>query len=193
MTHEMLRSDAPWAIALMLMLWRPSAPNSFPATPGRPFIPSPTTATIAWSGCVIEPRQLLRPARTGTPARSPRSPRDASSLADREADRVLGRRLGDQDDVDAVARERPEQPLGRPRHADHARAAQRQQRDAVDGADALGDSASSLARWLEISVPGADGLNVFLMRIGMRFATAGAIVAECSTLAPKYDSSIASS
>ena len=45
----------------------------------------------------------------------------------------------------------------------------------------------------EISVPGASGLNVFLIRIGMRFATAGAIVAECSTLAPKYESSIASS
>ena len=45
----------------------------------------------------------------------------------------------------------------------------------------------------EISVPGAPGLNVFLIRIGMRFATAGAMVAECSTFAPKYDSSIASS
>ncbi len=30
----------------------------------------------------------------------------------------------------------------------------------------------------EISVPGADGLNVFLIRRGMRLATAGAIVAE---------------
>ena len=29
-----------------------------------------------------------------------------------------------------------------------------------------------------MSVPGADGLNVFLIRIGIRFATAGAIVAE---------------
>ena len=48
MTHEMLRSDAPCAMALMLMLWRPSAPNSLPDTPGRPFMPSPTTATIAW-------------------------------------------------------------------------------------------------------------------------------------------------
>ena len=45
----------------------------------------------------------------------------------------------------------------------------------------------------EIIVPAASGLNVFLIRIGMRFATAGAIVAECSTFAPKYDSSIASS
>ena len=48
-------------------------------------------------------------------------------------------------------------------------------------------------RLREISVPGAAGLNVFLIRIGIRFATAGAIVAECSTFAPKYDSSIASS
>jgi hypothetical protein len=30
----------------------------------------------------------------------------------------------------------------------------------------------------EMSVPGAPGLNVFLIRIGIRLATAGAIVAE---------------
>src|SRR5207247_1642601 len=46
---------------------------------------------------------------------------------------------------------------------------------------------------LEMTVPGADGLNVFLMSIGICFATAGAIVDECRTRAPKYDSSIASS
>ena len=46
---------------------------------------------------------------------------------------------------------------------------------------------------LEMTVPGADGLNVFLMTIGICFATAGAIVDECRTRAPKYDSSIASS
>ncbi len=44
-----------------------------------------------------------------------------------------------------------------------------------------------------MSVPGAPGLNVFLITIGIRRATAGAMVAECSTFAPKYDSSIASS
>ena len=55
---------------------------------------------------------------------------------------------------------------------------------------AIRPSSSAL---VEISVPGASGLNVFLIRIGMRFATAGAIVAEWSTFAPKYDSSIASS
>jgi len=36
MTQEMLRSDAPWAIALILILCRPSAPNTFPETPGAP-------------------------------------------------------------------------------------------------------------------------------------------------------------
>ena len=51
----------------------------------------------------------------------------------------------------------------------------------------------SSVRWAEMRVPGAEGLNVFLIRIGMRLATAGAMVAECSTFAPKYDSSIASS
>ena len=57
---------------------------------------------------------------------------------DGEADRVLRRRLGDQDHVDPAGRERPEQPLRDPGHADHARPAQRQQRQAVDGRDALG-------------------------------------------------------
>ena len=78
-----------------------------------------------------------------------------------------------------LGRERPEQPLRDARHADHARAAQRQQRQAVDRRDALGQRVRRPRRaLLEISVPGAGGLNVFLMRIGIRFATAGAIVAE---------------
>ena len=100
MTHEMLRSDAPCAIALMLMFWRPSESNTLPATPGRPFIPSPTTARIAWSSADVDLHQLLvelelellldrvdRRRRVGA--------------ADAEADRVLGRGLRDQHDVDA--------------------------------------------------------------------------------------------
>ena len=110
-----------------------------------------------------------------------------------KADRVLGRGLRDQDDVDALGRQGPEQPFRDPRHADHARAAQRQQRQAADRRDALGQRLPGSPRLLEMSVPGAAGLNVFLIRIGMRLATAGAIVAEWSTFAPKYDSSIASS
>ena len=43
-----------------------------------------------------------------------------------------------------------------------------------------------------ISVPGLSAANVFLIQIGMRFCTAGAIVAGWITLAPKYASSIAS-
>ena len=46
-------------------------------------------------------------------------------------------------------------------------------------------SGSSSTRRPEIRVPRAPGLKVFLIRIGMRLATAGAIVSECSTLAPK--------
>ena len=63
---------------------------------------------------------------------------------DREANRVFRRRLGDQDDVDLLRRERPEQPFRYPRHADHARTAQRQQREAVDGGDALGQRVGGL-------------------------------------------------
>jgi hypothetical protein len=55
------------------------------------------------------------------------------------------------------------------------------------------------ARWArspplrEMSVPGAVGLNEFLILMGIAFATAGAIEEECSTFAPKCDSSEASS
>ncbi len=43
-----------------------------------------------------------------------------------------------------------------------------------------------------ISVPALSAANVFLIQIGMRFCTAGAIVDGWITLAPKYASSIAS-
>ena len=60
MTQEMLRSEAPCAIALMLMFWRPSESNTLPATPGRPFIPSPTTARIAWSRRDVDLQSAVR-------------------------------------------------------------------------------------------------------------------------------------
>ena len=60
--------------------------------------------------------------------------------------------------------------------------------------DALGRHARRRRRLREISVPGADGIERVLDQNRNRFARPpGAIVAECSTLAPKYDSSIASS
>ncbi len=37
----------------------------------------------------------------------------------------------------------------------------------------------------QISVPARSGAKVFRIQIGMPFATAGAIVCGCSTLAPK--------
>ena len=43
----------------------------------------------------------------------------------------------------------------------------------------------SALRLEEMSVPGAAGLKVFLIKMGMRLATAGAMVAEWSTFAPK--------
>ena len=97
-------------------------------------------------GRVIEPRQLLLQLEPELVLRSRRSPRPRPRLRTREADRVLGRGLRDQDDVDAPRRQRAEQPLGGARHADHARAAQRQQRDVADRADALGDQRLVVAR-----------------------------------------------
>ena len=45
----------------------------------------------------------------------------------------------------------------------------------------------------EMRVPAADGLKLFLTTIGIAFATAGPMEGACSTFAPKYDISIASS
>ena len=44
----------------------------------------------------------------------------------------------------------------------------------------------------QMSDPALSGANVFLIQIGIRFSTAGAIVCGWMTLAPKYASSIAS-
>ena len=46
-TKEMFISDAPWAMAIMLIPERPSVPNNFPVMPGECFIFSPTIATVA--------------------------------------------------------------------------------------------------------------------------------------------------
>src|SRR5437763_340021 len=54
------------------------------------------------------------------------------AAADAEADRVLRRRLRDEDDVDALDRERAEHAPGDAGDADHARPAQRQQRQVAD-------------------------------------------------------------
>ena len=158
-THEMLRSDAPCAIALMLMLWRPSAPNSSARHAG------PTLHAVADDGHdglvrrMIEPRQLMLQLEAELPLRSRRWPSPRRRGGRRKQIVCSERRLRNQDDVDAARRQRPEQPLRRARHADHARAAQREQRDVVHRADPLGDRRLAVGRWLEMSVPGAAGIE----------------------------------
>ena len=49
-TREMLYSEEPWAMAMMLTFSRPRAVKVRPATPGMPRMFSPTTATMATSG-----------------------------------------------------------------------------------------------------------------------------------------------
>ena len=53
-------------------------------------------------------------------------------------------------------------------------------------------SAFSLAGCLQIVVPGADRLNIFLMTIGILSFITGIMVRGCKTFAPKYDISQAS-
>src|SRR5262249_8466952 len=50
-----------------------------------------------------------------------------------------------------------------------------------------------LVNFRRMVVPGAPGLRVFLIRMGIALLTAGAIVAGWSTFAPKYDIYIACS
>ena len=52
--------------------------------------------------------------------------------------------------------------------------------------------ASSASRVAEMSVPGAEGLNVFLIRIGIFLWNTGYIVGGYTTFAPKLHNSIAS-
>ena len=59
------------------------------------------------------------------------------ALGHGKADRVLARGLADQDDRDAGIAQRTEQALGGARHADHAGALEVEERDVVDGRDAL--------------------------------------------------------
>jgi hypothetical protein len=64
------------------------------------------------------------------------------------------------------------------------------ERDAVDRRDALHQR--DRARALVDQRARLVGAKVFLIQIGMRFWTAGAMVCGWMTLAPKYASSIAS-
>ena len=187
----MLRSDAPCAIALMLMFCRPSESNTFPATPGRPFIPSPTTARIAWSSftstCIdCAWNSNWNSCRIASTARAASALRTLKQIVCSDDACEIRTTLTPFDA--SVPNTRPATPgtptMPGPRSVSSARSPT----DVIPFA-----SFPSSTALREISVPGASGLNVFLMRIGMRFATAGAIVAECSTFAPKYDSSIASS
>ena len=151
MTHEMLRSDAPCAMALMLMLWRPSAPNTLPGDARPALHPVADHRENRLVGLLVEPASAARAnSNRNSVLDRRRSPRAASALRTREADRVLGRGLRDQDDVDAPRGERPEQPLGDAGHADHAAPAQRQQRRVADRADALAPAARRRSRLREM-------------------------------------------
>ena len=58
-------------------------------------------------------------------------------LGDREANRMFGTSLRNQDHGDARIAQRAEQPVGRSRHADHAGALEIDERDRIDRGDAL--------------------------------------------------------
>ena len=136
-THEMLRSDAPCAMALMLMFWRPSDVEHLPRDAGTAFHALADHRQIAWSS--------LTSIRIDCSWNSNWNSWRIASIArlrvlapDGKADRVFRRRLRDQHDVDAARSERAEHPAGHARHADHARPAQRQQRQIADRGDPLG-------------------------------------------------------
>ena len=96
-TTEMFRSDAPCAIARTLTAAVASAPNTFAATPGVPAMPSPTTARMLQPGstctCWICPSRSSR----SNACRTTRLGARRFRFRNREADRMLGAALRDQD------------------------------------------------------------------------------------------------
>ncbi len=104
-------------------------------------------------------------------------------LRNREADRVLGAALRNQDHRDALFPQRAEQSMRRAGHADHAGAFEVEQRDGVDAGDALDRSTDCGSA--QISVPARSGAKVLRIQIGILRSTAGAMVCGWMTLAPK--------
>ena len=124
----------------------PSALNTLADTPGVPAMPSPTTARIARSCEVFDALDLA----FGQLARERGAHHALGALGllarNRAADRMLRAALRDQDDRDALLAQRAEQPMRRARHADHAGALDVDQRDVLDGRDALHRAARKWAR-----------------------------------------------
>ena len=193
MTAEMFRSDEPCAIARTFTPALPSAPKNVAATPGA------LRHLVADGGEHAARRHeldLLDVARADLRverALGGRARELALRLGHREADRVLRARLRDEHDAHADVAKRAEQSLRDARHADHAGAFDVHERDAVERREALDDALAGLAAPRRCAMPGCDALNVLRIQIGMSRATAGSIVRGCSTLAPKYASSMASS
>ena len=97
-TNEMFSSDDPWAMATMLISASASAANTRAAMPRWPAMPIPTTATVASPARALDAVDLARGrSRRGTPRSADRAPA-GRRLGDREADRLLRRRLRDQRD-----------------------------------------------------------------------------------------------
>ena len=190
MTTEMLRSDAPWAIARTLTPAEPSAWNTFAATPSAPAMPSPTTARMLqpWSSSTLwiwpsrnsgsNARRTTRSARSASPAGT------AKQIECSELPCEI--RMTEMPSSRSAPNSRCAVP-GTPIMPAPSRLTSAMRSMLVIP---LTSGSRSERSW--ISVPGRSAANVFLIQIGMRFCTAGAMVAGWMTLAPKYASSIAS-
>ena len=183
MTNEMFRSDDPWAIAVTLMLFRPSAWKTFPETPGVPFIPSPTMATMVWLGASSSDVKRLWSSNLNSSATARRAAGTSDLLMAKQmvcSEEACEIRMTLTLWVARALNRRSEVP-GTP-----TMFIPRREKRAISSTELIPlATPSQFSERSEINVPGADGFRVFLMRIGMFLATAGAIVAEWSTFAPK--------
>jgi hypothetical protein len=144
-------------------------------------VPAATTHTSArWRGTVTSPM-----ARSSSHGRV-----EAVVAVDGAAHAHLARRH--EIDHHPVPREHLEDAREEAVREEHARRHHVDHRDALLVGDGPGAAGVGVAAAV-ITVPGCAGSKVFFTRTGMPARTAGWMVLGCSTLAPKYASSAASS
>ncbi|MDQ1241006.1 MAG: hypothetical protein QG550_256 [Pseudomonadota bacterium] len=179
----MLRSDAPWAMARTLTLALASAANTCAATPCAPAMPSPTTARMLQLR--LTSTLWIWPSRSsGSNARrTTRSARSASGSGTAKqiecSELPCEIRMTEMPSSRSAPNNRCAVP-GTPIMPAPSRFTSAMRSTVVMP---LTSGLGAVRSW--ISVPGASGAKVFLIQIGMRFWTAGAMVCGWMTLAPK--------
>ncbi len=139
-TSEMFSSEEPWAIARTFTPLSPSTPKTRPAMPGWRAMPAPTAAITDCSGSTTSGSTMPSCSSSANSAVDRRRGRWRRRRGHREADRMLGRALADQDHRNVFAGQAAEEALGDARHPDHAVAFEAGERHLGDRARCRGSA-----------------------------------------------------